>query len=350
MKNLQKISLLAVCGSWVSTAADAMNANLISNNREASSSSVRLRILDQENIDSNVSRPAKKPKVIAYDGLNRNPLLNSPTTEIENIQKNPVNIVYHLAHKKKPFTRNDIRRTVEERISKDGIHYSASKIQEIGNKVVQTARHIGNNRNSDDLYWKPIKNYQNYESNFLYLILYSSESKEWNLAIQEWDKIEEYEVDEEECICGKKEIKYVTKIRNRRNGNELYPIGSCCIEKFAPKEMAENYNACKRMAHKISKKILRLRETIDKGESIKFNARLFSEEFIRYLNEEGALRDHGCQFLLEMRNKRRTLEQKEKINEIIKKSIDPYIRKLPQDKKIVIDRPMLERLEGRRTI
>ncbi len=345
MKNLQKISLLAVCGLWVSTAADAMNANLISNNREASSSSVRLRILDQENIDSNVSRPAKKPKVIAYDGLNRNPLLNSPTTEIENIQKNPVNIVYHLAHKKKPFTRNDIRRTVEERISKDGIHYSASKIQEIGNKVVQTARHIGNNRNSDDLYWKPIKNYQNYESKFLYPVIYSSESNKWESAAKEWKVIYYGEDEGNTCICGKEEIKYISRIFNRFNGNELYPIGSRCINKFKSEEMNEDIHACEKAFNKTSNGISKLREILNKGESIKFNAKLFSKELILYLNNKKALDDYDRQFLLEMRKKERNSEQEEQINKIIKKSIVPYIQQLSRDEKIVIDKQMLEQLK-----
>ena len=349
MKNLQKISFLAVCGLWISTSADAMSSSSIFNNQKSNSGSVVQQISDQENIEPNDSRPAKRQKLKQRDirdCLEKSDtcaLLNSPMTEEEKIFE----IIRDLAKKKKTFSKADILRTVEERISKDRVRYNASKIQEIGNKVIQAARHIGNNGSGDDLYWRPIHNYQkNYKGNFLHPIRYSSESKKLNLAIQEWDKIEEYEVDEEECICGKKEIKHVNKIRNRRNGNELYPIGSCCIGKFAPKEMAENYNACKRMANKISTKILRLRETIDKGEPIKFNARLFSEEFIRYLNENEVFKnDSDYSLLLEMRNKRRNSEKKEQIDKIIKEYIVPYIQRLPRDEKIVIDRQMLEQLK-----
>ncbi|MCR4623388.1 MAG: hypothetical protein K5780_01880 [Alphaproteobacteria bacterium] len=82
-----------------------------------------------------------------------------------------------------------------------------------------------------------------------------------------------------------------------------------------------------------------------KGESIKFTAKLFSEELIRYLNKEGALDDNERLFLLDMRGKRRNSEQKEQINEIIENRIVPYVKKLPQNE-IIINGQMLEQFKG----
>ena len=36
----------------------------------------------------------------------------------------------------------------------------------------------------------------------------------------------------ESCVCGKEHLRYLFTIRNAENGNELYPIGSTCINKF----------------------------------------------------------------------------------------------------------------------
>ena len=82
-----------------------------------------------------------------------------------------------------------------------------------------------------------------------------------------------------------------------------------------------------------------------KGESIKFTAKLFSEELIRYLNKEGALDDNERLFLLDMRGKRRNSEQKEQIDKIIDDYIVPYVKKLPQNE-IIINGQMLEQFKG----
>lgn len=347
MKNLQKISFWAVCCLWISTAEGAINSNSVFSNKESNSSSILRQISDQENIDTDVSRPAKRRKIEVYDGPNRNPLLNFTMTKAEGIQGNPTNIVWHLTEKKKPFTRNDIRRVVKERISRDMMSYNKSKFDEIINKVVQAARRIGSNRDGDDLYWKPIRNYQRYGKNFLNPIICSSEFEGWKEAAQEWKVIYYGEVEGTTCICGKEEIKYISGIINCLNGNELFPIGSRCIKKFKSENMNEDINVYKEVFNKISKGISKLRETTDKGESIKFNARLFSEELIRYLNKKGALNSSDCQFLLDTLGQRcKKSEKKEQINKIIDESIVPYIKGIPQNEMLIIDRQMLKQLKG----
>lgn len=340
MKNLQKILFLAVCGLWISTAADAMNSNSVFNNQKSQSSSVSQQISGRENVDPNAFRPTVK----AYDGLNKNPLLNFKMTEAEKIQGNPDNIVYHLTNQKKVFTRANIRKVVKERISKDMMSYNKSKFNGIVNKIVGTARKIGKNKNGNRLYWAKIQNYRKYNKNFLHPIICSSVSEEWKQAAQEWKVTNYKRVEEDICICGKEEIKDIYKIRNRLNGNELYPIGSRCINKFKSKKMNEDVSEYKRISKKVFNRISKLKETIDKGELIKFSARLFSEELIRYLNQKGVLDDNENQFLLDMRSKRRNSEQKEQIDKIIDDYIVPYVKKLPQNE-IIINGQMLEQFK-----
>ena len=347
MKSMQKISFLVVCGLWISTTACAMNFDPIFSNQESLSSSGKHHriISDQENIDPNDSRSAKKQKIDEHykEKRDSNPLLDFKMTEAEKILGNPVNIVWYLVGKKKPFTRADIKKAVEERLSKDNISYERSEIRKIIKKVKATARKIGKNQYSDHLYWKPIQNYKKYTENFLLPVIYSSESNEWKSAAQEWEIIGYKRVENDTCICGKEEIKDVYKIRNRRNGNELYPIGSSCIDKFESKEMTKDTNKFKKIYNRISNEIFRQRETAGKGESLKFNTRLFSKELIHYLNKKGVLNDSDCQFLFDMRSKRsKSAEEQKRIDEIIENFIVPYISGLSQDAKIIIDRQMLE--------
>lgn len=265
-------------------------------------------------------------------------------TEAEKILGNPENIVWYLVGKKKPFTQADIQKAVEERLSKDNISYEKSTIRKIRKKIKEKARKIGKDENGNHLYWMKIQNYKKkYNKNFLHPIICSSESNEWKSAAQEWKVIYYGEVEGTTCICGKEEIKYVSGILNCLNGNELYPIGSCCIKKFKSEEMNEDIRAYKKVFNKISNGKSKLKQTVNKGASIKFTARLFSEELINYLNKKEILSNSDRQFLLDMRGRRsRNSEQQERINKIIEDFIVPYISGISQDEKITIDRQMLE--------
>lgn len=354
MKSMQKMSFLAVCSLWVSTTANGMNSYFVFNNQEVQLNSVRRQISNQENIDPNDSRPAKKQKIEdrslkqkdirdCFEESDTHTLLNFTMTEAEKILGNPESIVWYLAYKKKPFTRADIREIVEERTSKDNISYERSEIRKIIKKVKVAARKIGKNQHGNHLYWKPIQNSQKYTENFLLPVIYSSESNTWKSVAREWEIIGYKRVEEDTCICGKEKIKDVYTIRNRLNGNELYPIGSRCINKFESEEMNEDIHAYEKAFNKISNGISKLKKSVKKGESIKFTSRLFSEELINYLNKKEILSDSDCQFLLDMRGRRsRNSEQQERINKIIEDFIVPYISGISQDEKITIDRQMLE--------
>jgi hypothetical protein len=74
------------------------------------------------------------------------------------------------------------------------------------------------------------------QNNYMQLmncILEYSKSSITEIAITEWYIIKHY-VDEETttCLCGKEGCKYVYTIKNFYNNNELFPIGSECMNYF----------------------------------------------------------------------------------------------------------------------
>ena len=72
------------------------------------------------------------------------------------------------------------------------------------------------------------------------IVLKNSEAKTIDKAFSEWsvDPYVDYdESSESECVCGKKHIAYLYRIRNTLNGNVLFPIGSKCIQRFGSSSM-----------------------------------------------------------------------------------------------------------------
>ena len=64
-------------------------------------------------------------------------------------------------------------------------------------------------------------------------LLDKSVSKDIDEAVNEWEEVSEYHEDwSDTCICGKENIKYCFEIRNVKNNERLYPIGSQCIKHF----------------------------------------------------------------------------------------------------------------------
>ena len=70
-------------------------------------------------------------------------------------------------------------------------------------------------------------------------VVSKSYSKKWDEAVLEWEIIncEEDSSLSSYCICGKDSLYYLFTIRNARNGNILYPIGSSCIKKFGREDL-----------------------------------------------------------------------------------------------------------------
>lgn len=156
-----------------------------------------------------------------------------------------------------------------------------------------------------------------------------SEADNWDDAVQEWS-MTHCSVDptcSSQCVCGQESIKYLFEIRNEYNGNELFPIGSRCINKFGRRDLNEQVSVYEQMC--------KLLESVKKKEYIPFDSSMFSKKLLKYLYEHGAfpatvynMRDpyNDYKFLLDMFNKRNepTSHQIRKINALIMQAIIPY--------------------------
>lgn len=177
-----------------------------------------------------------------------------------------------------------------------------------------------------------------YRRNLVERVINSSISKIWDDAVQEWDILdcEEDFTRSESCICGKEDLYYLFTIRNRYNGNILFPIGSSCIQKFGRKELTEQAS--------IQEKMFRLYHAIEDRSSITLSPDFFSRKILHHLYEVGAFNTSynkyngksDYEFMLKMFNKRNkeniTSSQNRKIRAIIVASIRPYLEKTLHNK------------------
>ena len=169
-------------------------------------------------------------------------------------------------------------------------------------------------------------------------VLELSVSENWETAVKEWEIIDcdEDEDRAESCICGKEELYYLFKIRNTKNGNVLYPIGSSCIKKFGREDLDDEAA--------IREKMFKLYHAIDNNQFISLSTELFSRKILERLYHEGAFNteynhydgSNDYEFMLKMFNKRDkssiTMSQQKKIRAIIVASIRPYLRQKLADK------------------
>ena len=172
-----------------------------------------------------------------------------------------------------------------------------------------------------------------YYENLIKRVIELSESNYWESAVQEWE-IFDCEIDDsmtESCICGKEHLRYLFTIRNTDNGNELYPIGSTCINKFERDDL--NYEIS------VYEDMFRLIRAVENNEYIELNSDYFSRKLLAYLFDNDAFPPNkynsfdgknDYDFMLEMFNKRNKDEifdsHQRKINAIIASSILPFVR------------------------
>lgn len=162
------------------------------------------------------------------------------------------------------------------------------------------------------------------------IVLKSSESSNLTNAFAEWDlEDSEEDVDAESvCVCGKENIRYLHLIRNRINGNTLFPIGSSCIEKFERSDLNEMIS--------LKESMFRLFHAVENNEFLSLSKNLFSRKLIKYLYEQGTFTStqfeekDSYEFLLKMFNKKskRTITEKQdkKIKAILLNNIKPYVK------------------------
>lgn len=155
---------------------------------------------------------------------------------------------------------------------------------------------------------------------------------DWDSAVLEWEvyDCEEDETLESSCICGKEEIRYLFTIRNARNGNMLYPIGSSCIRKFERDDLDEDVS--------IKEKLFKLLHALENNEYITLFRDLFPRRLFGYLLDEDVFQANSYNgfdpeadydFLMQMFDNRDkasiTAAQRRKISAIIMSSIRPYL-------------------------
>lgn len=171
-------------------------------------------------------------------------------------------------------------------------------------------------------------------NNLKWAVIEASESDVWEDAVEEWDIIdcEEDFQQKSTCICGQDKLIYLYTIRNRCNGNVLFPIGSTCIQKFGRTDLDEIISVKEQMFHLV--------HAMEQGRYIELNSELFSRKLLRFMYEDGAFQAtkyngfdgfHDYEFMLNMFNKsgRGGISQKQerKVKAIIMNSIKPYLQK-----------------------
>lgn len=170
-------------------------------------------------------------------------------------------------------------------------------------------------------------------------VISRSESDAWEEAVLEWDIVSEREDEDcaESCVCGHEHLRRLFTIRNRLNGNEIYPIGSTCIRKFERDDLNEDLE-CRRQALKLMHEAERLAKEQGKGKCVEIDSGFFSRRLIYYLFEQGAFRrggrsygdaDRDYGFMYDMFNKRKLDEgQRERTRELIRDYVYPWLRDL----------------------
>ncbi len=172
---------------------------------------------------------------------------------------------------------------------------------------------------------------------FFKIIIKKSEADNWNEAVLEWDK-EDLEIDStnnESCICGKENLVYLFTIKNKLNGNEIFPIGSSCIKKFERDDLTKEVET--------SIQFFQLLEKVNSKSYIALSSDIFSRKLLKELYDKGVFKpnefnksdgENDYKFLLKMFNQRKdpTPSQQRKINGLVAYTIKPYLEEIFKDK------------------
>ena len=177
-----------------------------------------------------------------------------------------------------------------------------------------------------------------YKNSLIAEVIENSQSKIWDTAVCEWEVIGcvEDRKQEQSCICGKENLKYLFEIRNKKNGQIIFPIGSKCIRKFEREDLNEDVDIFKQMVN--------LNEKLKRNEPIKINGECFSKKLLEYFYQEKVFKPskyngfnelNDYEFMVDMFNKRTkpTEKQQSKINGILYYNIKPYLQQKLKTKK-----------------
>ena len=165
------------------------------------------------------------------------------------------------------------------------------------------------------------------------VVLEKSESKNWDIAIKEWDLVDTNEDigASSTCVCGKTGLRYLHRITNFINHQSIYPIGSCCIKRFNRTDLNVKID--------VEEKLFKLYHAVGSNQFLSLSPELFSRKLIKYLYAHGAFDSNNpsysakndYQFFLDMFNKRNkafiTIKQDKKIKAILLNNIRPFVQR-----------------------
>lgn len=167
-------------------------------------------------------------------------------------------------------------------------------------------------------------------------VLEKSVADTWANAVREWYVVG---VDEDEdatgkCVCGKEGLRYLFEIRNRHNGNTIWPIGSKCIEKFEDQDMNTDVKCWLGVLKLVDRAVRYGRR---RHISLFEDKKLFSRRLIWFMYEQGVFEPdryngfdprNDAEFLVDMFNKHDppTKSQRKKAQAIIDKRVYPFLR------------------------
>ena len=166
------------------------------------------------------------------------------------------------------------------------------------------------------------------------VVLEASSSKVWDTAITEWHVVSCHDNGNSsgDCLCGHEGIRYEYTIKNSVNGNELTPIGSTCILKFANDGLRNEVEGWKAAI-----KLLEALEARKPGVALDgLNRDLFSRRLYAFLFEKGAFPankyngyngENDYEFMVKMFNKRTepTQKQRQKMYMVLNNSIFTWL-------------------------
>lgn len=145
-------------------------------------------------------------------------------------------------------------------------------------------------------------------------VLDASLSDNWAQAVQEWQvvAVEEDSRGTGICVCGKTALVYLYTIHNRLTQQDLFPIGSKCVNLFEVEELD--------LSVTVLHQLLKLRSAFANHERVDLTSEYFSRAMLADLWQKGVFPpnefnrgngDNDYKFLLDLFNQHHEFTQKE---------------------------------------
>lgn len=122
------------------------------------------------------------------------------------------------------------------------------------------------------------------------VIVKNSVADNWEEAVKEWQPIDltyDPEVDST-CVCGHPNLFYLYTIKNMKNGKELFPIGSSCIQRFKRKELTSKIVSFEA--------VIAIYKAMMGWEPIEFTNKYFSRGLIDHIYERGGFKPNSFNY------------------------------------------------------